>query len=81
MKVFKSFRLLSKTTLFYLIFILITFFFGAQFMINKIDQFAIKETEHSFKKREKHLTKYLEEHDTLKRFRTTLIFPINKNDT
>ncbi len=81
MKVFKSFRLLSKTTLFYLIFILITFFFGAQFMINKIDQFAIKETEHSFKKREKHLIKYLEEHDTLKRFRTTLISPINKNDT
>ena len=77
MKIFKSLRLLTKTTLVYLIFILITFFVSARYLINKAN-----ETEHIFTFREKHLTTYLAENDSIKDFRTTKISVLgNISDT
>lgn len=73
MKNFQSLRLLTKTTLVYLVFILITFFVSARYLINKADDYVNKETEHIFSFREKHLTNYLAENDSIKDFRTTKI--------
>lgn len=80
MKMFKSFRLLTKTTLFYLIFLLIALFISAQYIIRKADRYVRDETEHIFKKREWHLSKYLEEVDSLRKFRSTKIIEIIEND-
>lgn len=73
MKVFNSFRLLTKTTLFYLIIVFIAFFIGAHYLILKANNYVKDETESMFEKREWHLTRYLSDHDTIKDFRTTKI--------
>ncbi|MBI9052257.1 MAG: HAMP domain-containing histidine kinase [Bacteroidales bacterium] len=79
---FKSFRLLTKTTLFYLIFVLLAFFISAKYITNKADQYVNEETDFFFQKRERHLTKYLEESDSIKNFRTTKFKGVvDKNDT
>ena len=82
MKNFKSRRLLTKTTLVYLIFILITFFVSARYLINTANDYVNNETEHIFSFREKHLTTYLAENDSIKDFRTTKISVLgNISDT
>ena len=73
MKILKSFRLLTKTTLLYLVLVLITFFVSAGYLIHKSDQYIDEETEHIFSFRERHLTKYLQETDSIKSFRGTKI--------
>lgn len=73
MKLFKSFRLLTKTTLFYLVFVFITFFVSARYLIHKSNQYIDNETEHISKFREKHIRKFLNETDSIKNFRTTKI--------
>jgi len=73
MKIFGSYRLLTKTTFFYLVFILITFFVSGRYLIHKSNQYIDNETEHIFKHRERYITKYLQEKDTVKNFRTTQI--------
>src|SRR6056297_3188543 len=57
---FKSFRLLTKTSFFYLLFILVTFFISGQYLINKADSYINEETEHFFRFREEHVTRYLD---------------------
>ncbi len=56
---FRSFRLLTKTSFFYLLFILVTFFISGQYLINKADSYINEETEHFFRFRERHVVKYL----------------------
>ncbi|MFO7827998.1 MAG: HAMP domain-containing sensor histidine kinase, partial [Bacteroidales bacterium] len=56
---FKSFRLLTKTSFFYLLFILATFFISGRYLINKADEYINEETEHFFRFRERHINKYL----------------------
>lgn len=73
MRLFKSFRLLTKTTLFYLVLVFITFFVSARYLIHKSNQYIDQETEHIFNFRERHLTKYLQETDSIKNFRGTKI--------
>jgi len=75
MKMFRSFRLLTKTTLFYLIFVFIAFFLSAHYLIHKANRYVTEETESIFERKEWHITKYLQEYevDTLKSFRTTQI--------
>lgn len=73
MKLFKSFRLLTKTTLFYLVLVFITFFVSARYLIHKSNQYIDQETEHIFSFRERHLTRYLQETDSIKNFRGTKI--------
>lgn len=83
MKIFKSFRLLTKTTFFYLVFIMIAFFVSARFIINKANQYVTEETEHIFDHRAKHISQYIEEHDTIiSSFKSNFVIPIsNLNDT
>jgi len=82
MKIFKSFPLLTKTTLFYLIFVFIAFYFSAHYIIHKANQYVKEETESIFDKREWHLTQYFQDHDSLKSFRTTQISILDDiNDT
>lgn len=82
MKIFKSFRLLTKTTFFYLIFVFIAFYVSAHYLIYKANQYVKQETESIFDKREWHLTQYLQDHDSLKSFRTTHISILKDlNDT
>lgn len=83
MRVFKSFRLLTKTTFFYLVFIMIAFFVSARFIINKANQYVTEETEHIFEHRAIHITSYIEEHDTIIRsFKNNNIIPLsNLSDT
>ena len=78
MKIFKSFRLLTKTTLFYLIFVFITFFVSASYLIHKSNQYINNETEHIFKFREKHVHRYLQETDSVKNFRSTKLVLLNE---
>lgn len=70
MKVFKSFRLLTKTTLFYLIFVMITFFVSAHYIIHKANSYVTEETENIFEHRAKRINWFLQEHDTLVNFRS-----------
>jgi len=77
MKIFGLFRLLTKTTFFYLIFILIAFFLSAHYLVHKANKYVTEETESIFKKREWHLTRYLNEYDSIKSFRTTHIELLN----
>jgi signal transduction histidine kinase len=82
MKIFKSFRLLTKTTFFYLIFVFIAFYVSAHYLIYKANQYVKQETEYIFDRREWHLTQYLQDHDSLKSFRTTHISVLKDlNDT
>ncbi len=82
MKIFKSLRLLTKTTLFYLIFIMITFFVSAQYLINKANDYVDRETEDIYNFRERHLIRHLSEHDSIKDFRTTKVSLLeNLSDT
>jgi len=69
MKVFKSFRLLTKTTLFYLVFVMITFFVSAHYLIYRANTYVTEETENIFKHRLKRINWFLQEHDTLINFR------------
>jgi len=69
MKMFKSFRLLTKTTLFYLIFVMITFFVSAHYIIHKANSYVTEETENIFEHRAKRINWFLQEHDTLVNFR------------
>ncbi|MEA2106824.1 MAG: HAMP domain-containing sensor histidine kinase [Bacteroidota bacterium] len=57
---FKSFRLLTKTSFFYLLFILATFFISGRYLINKADGYINEETEHFFRFREEHVIRYLD---------------------
>lgn len=57
---FRSFRLLTKTSFFYLLFILVTFFISGQYLINKADSYINEETEHFFRFREEHVIRYLD---------------------
>lgn len=77
MKSFGSFRLLTKTVWFYLIFVLAAFSFSGHYIVMKANQYVNKETEDIFEKREFHLQKYLEQNDTLKSWRTTSISVVN----
>jgi len=77
MKIFGLFRLLTKTTFFYLIFILIAFFLSAHYLVHKANKYVTQETESIFKKRECHLTRYLNEYDSIKSFRTTHVELLN----
>jgi len=56
---FKSFRLLTKTSFFYLLFILATFFISGRYLINKADGYINEETEHFFRFREEYVKRYL----------------------
>lgn len=73
MKIFKSFRLLTKTTLFYLIFVMITFFVSAHYIIHKANTYVTEETEHIFEHRARHITRYVEEHDSVRNFKNDKI--------
>jgi len=57
---FKSFRLLTKSSFFYLLFILATFFISGRYLINKADSYINEETEHFFRFREEHVKRYLD---------------------
>jgi len=57
---FRSFRLLTKTSFFYLLFILVTFFISGRYLIHKADSYINEETEHFFRFREQHVSRYLE---------------------
>lgn len=57
---FRSFRLLTKTSFFYLLFILATFFISGRYLINKADSYINEETEHFFRFREEHVARYLD---------------------
>ncbi|HSH50915.1 MAG TPA: HAMP domain-containing sensor histidine kinase, partial [Bacteroidales bacterium] len=57
---FRSFRLLTKTSFFYLLFILVTFFISGRYLINKADAYINEETERFFRYREQHVIRYLE---------------------
>lgn len=82
MKLFGSFRLLTKTTFFYLIFVLITFFVSARYLINKANQYVTEETEHIFEHRARHMARYIEEHDTIRNYKNNQIIPLlNLTDT
>ena len=82
MKIFRSFRLLTKTTFFYLIFVLITFFVSARYIINKANQYVTEETEHIFEHRARHMAKYIEEHDSIRTYKNNQIIPLqNLSDT
>lgn len=48
----KSFRLLTKTTIIYLIFIVLTFFITARFLKQKSDRYLTEQSEHFFRHRE-----------------------------
>ncbi|MCB2195114.1 MAG: HAMP domain-containing histidine kinase [Bacteroidetes bacterium] len=82
MKLFGSFRLLTKTTFFYLIFVLITFFVSARYLINKANQYVTEETEHIFEHRARHMARYIEEHDSIRNYKNNQIIPFqNLSDT
>jgi len=57
---FRSFRLLTKTSFFYLLFILVTFFISGRYLINKADEYINEETERFFRFREQHIIRFLE---------------------
>lgn len=79
---FKSQRLLTKTTFIYLIIVSIAFLIGAHYIVLKSKQYVINETESIFERREWHLTRYLSDHDSVKSFRTTKITYLeNLSDT
>ncbi|MEE4198285.1 MAG: HAMP domain-containing sensor histidine kinase [Bacteroidales bacterium] len=73
---FKSFRLLTKTSFFYLIFILVTFFISGRYLIHKADEYINEETEHFFRFREHHVEKFIKRKgnpDKLKFDKVTLL--------
>lgn len=60
---FKSFRLLTKTTIIYLIFIVLTFIITARFLIQKSDSYLNDQSEHFFNHREHRVLKSLTHHE------------------
>jgi signal transduction histidine kinase len=56
---FKSFRLLTKTTIIYLVFIVLTFIITARFLIQKSDSYLNDQSEHFFNHREHRALKAL----------------------
>ena len=77
MKMFKSLKLLTKTTIFYLVFILIAFFVSARYLIQKANKYVTEETEQIFERREKHIKNFLLEHENIQNFRNDIIIPLN----
>lgn len=69
MRNFKAIRLLTKTTLFYLIFIMLVFFISANYLLKKADKYVNEETEQIFNHRIKYINHFIEEHGDLKEFR------------
>lgn len=63
MKYFNSFRLLTKTTLIYLIFIVLTFIITARFLTQKSDSYLNDQAEHFFDHREHRTLKSLIHHE------------------
>jgi len=59
MKKFQSIRLLSKTTLFYLVFIFLAFFLSAVFLIRDVEEFIDDELEHRFNYIERRIRRQL----------------------
>lgn len=63
MKRFNSFRLLTKTTTIYLLFIVLTFFITASFLIKKSDDYLMDQSERFFQHREHRLLEMMKDHD------------------
>ena len=55
-----TFKLLSKTTLIYLVFTFIAFFVGARFLIREADEFIERNLAHRFRKSEERIKKHIE---------------------
>ena len=72
MKNHRSFKLLSKTTLFYLLFTLLAFFISAVFLTRKANEFINTELEHRFHFSERRIQKHLERGDKSRKTRSNI---------
>lgn len=67
MKILKSQKLLSKTTVIYLIFTFLAFYGSALFLTGQAEDFISGELEHRFRRMERHIVKRLLRGDSLKK--------------
>lgn len=68
----RSYKLLSKTTLFYLLFTFLAFFGSAMFLTREVDQFIRRELENRFAMSERRIKRHIESGQTLDKIHPTV---------